>query len=199
MLKGSTQSTVLAFPKVYQAPDSETLLMSVFISSTCFWPSGAAQQQLGFQNFTSGSVRMWRNVQEAQSNYLLHMVRLSIRPCVEKMQEALSCCVPHKLSNAHSVQKYKMAALSQNKKGPVTSLACLFPGFICLVSLHKLSVCKISSFQWCKHLFYLLILSKHTCIPLISHRSYKHVHKSHVSSRRPNDRVIALMSMATSN
>ena len=39
-----------------QAPDSETSLMSVFFSSTCFRPSGAAQQQLGFWNFTSGSV-----------------------------------------------------------------------------------------------------------------------------------------------
>ena len=39
-----------------QAPDSETSLMHVFFSSTCFRPSRTAQQQLGFLNFTSGSV-----------------------------------------------------------------------------------------------------------------------------------------------
>ena len=40
----------------YQAPDSEPSLMPVFLSSTCFRPPGAAQQQSGFLNFTSGSV-----------------------------------------------------------------------------------------------------------------------------------------------
>ena len=44
----------------YQAPDSETSLTPVFLSSTCFRPSGTAQQQLGFLNFTSGSVWKWR-------------------------------------------------------------------------------------------------------------------------------------------
>ena len=66
-----------------QAPDSETLLMPVFFSSTCFRPSGAAQQQLGFWNFTSGSIYSKSDVysdviQEAQSNDLLHTVRLSV-------------------------------------------------------------------------------------------------------------------------
>ena len=46
--------------KYDQAPDSETSLTPVFLSSTCFWPSGAAQQQLGFLNFTSGSIWKWR-------------------------------------------------------------------------------------------------------------------------------------------
>ena len=41
---------------LYQAPDSETSLTPVFLSSTCFRQSGAAQQQLGFLNFTSGSI-----------------------------------------------------------------------------------------------------------------------------------------------
>ena len=39
-----------------QAPDSEPSLTPVFLSSTCFRPPGAAQQQSGFLNFTSGSV-----------------------------------------------------------------------------------------------------------------------------------------------
>ena len=43
-----------------QAPDSKTSLMPVFFSFTCFPPSGAAQQHLGFWNFTSGSVWKWR-------------------------------------------------------------------------------------------------------------------------------------------
>ena len=45
--------------RFHQAPDSETLLTPVFFSSTCFRPSGAAQQ-LGFLNFTSGSIWKWR-------------------------------------------------------------------------------------------------------------------------------------------
>ena len=44
----------LSFPS--QAPDSETSLMPSFFSFTCFRSSGAAQQQLSFWNFTSGSV-----------------------------------------------------------------------------------------------------------------------------------------------
>ena len=43
-----------------QAPDSEPLLTPVFLSSTCFRPPGAGQQQSGFLNFTSGSVWKWR-------------------------------------------------------------------------------------------------------------------------------------------
>ena len=39
-----------------QAPDSEPSLTPVFLSSTCFRPPGAAQQQSGFLNFTSESV-----------------------------------------------------------------------------------------------------------------------------------------------
>ena len=64
-----------------QAPDSESLLTPVFLSSTCFQPSGAAQQQLGFLNFTyhpgpSESDVYSDVIQEAQSNDLLHTVRL---------------------------------------------------------------------------------------------------------------------------
>ena len=44
----------------YQAPDSETSLMPVFFSFTCFRPSGATQQQLGFWISTSGFVWKWR-------------------------------------------------------------------------------------------------------------------------------------------
>ena len=51
---------VCLFVVFFQAPDSKTLFMPVFFSSTCFRPSGAAQQQLGFLNFTSGSVGKWR-------------------------------------------------------------------------------------------------------------------------------------------
>ena len=43
-----------------QAPDSEPSLTPVFLSSTCFRPPGAAQQQSGFLNFTPGSVWKWR-------------------------------------------------------------------------------------------------------------------------------------------
>ena len=42
-----------------QAPDSEPSLTPVFLTSTCFRPPGAAQQQSGFLNFTSGSVWKW--------------------------------------------------------------------------------------------------------------------------------------------
>ena len=67
----------------HQAPDSEPSLTPVFLSSTCFRPPGAAQQQSDFLNFTSGSVwkwrLQWRIVQEAQWNDLLHTARLLIR------------------------------------------------------------------------------------------------------------------------
>ena len=43
-----------------QAADSEPSLTPVFLSSTCFRLPGAAQQQSGFLNFTSGSVWKWR-------------------------------------------------------------------------------------------------------------------------------------------
>ena len=62
-----------------QASDSETSLMPLFSSFTCFRPSGAAQQQLGFLKFTSGSVWKWRKIQEAQLNDLLCTARLLMR------------------------------------------------------------------------------------------------------------------------
>ena len=52
----SFSSDNFTYKKLWQAPDSEPSLTPVFLSSTCFRPPGAAQQQSGFLNFTSGSV-----------------------------------------------------------------------------------------------------------------------------------------------
>ena len=90
---------------------------------------------------------VWRKIQEAQSNDLLRTARLSMRlytPLHGNNARCIKCAVYYahliplayqvrgvlrERSNAHSVRKYKMAALSlcSNKKGPVASLACLFP------------------------------------------------------------------------
>ena len=45
---------------VHTGPWQWNFVDARFFSSTCFWPSGAAQQQSGFWISTSGSVWKWR-------------------------------------------------------------------------------------------------------------------------------------------
>ena len=114
--------------------------MPVFFSSTGFWLSGAAQQQLGFLNFTSGSVWKWCMCdvkfrkpiieQSVAHGTLIDAPRYASAWQQRKRHQVRSVLCER--SNAHSVRKYKMAALTRcwNKNGPVASLACLIPGVI---------------------------------------------------------------------
>ena len=75
-----------------QAPDSETLLMPVFFSSTCFRQSGAAQHQLGFPNIRLGFVWKFR---KPNRTMLLRTVCLSMRSDTPLCQckRRYVCCV----------------------------------------------------------------------------------------------------------
>ena len=115
-----------------------------FFSSTCFGPSGAAQQQLGFWIFTSGTVRVCLNVtffrdviQEAQSKDLLHTSRLSVRldrPLHGNNARGAKYAVYYASVVTHTVFeniKWLHSALGRNRNVAVLSLACLFPGSLC--------------------------------------------------------------------
>ena len=52
-------SSVVCKYSVVSGPWQRNFVDACFFSSTCFRPSGAAQQQLGFRNFTSGSIWKW--------------------------------------------------------------------------------------------------------------------------------------------
>ena len=92
--------------------------MHRFFSSTCFRLSGAAQQ-LGFWNFTSGSVWKWRL-----------QWRNSGSPIERSVAHGTLISVPRYVVTHTVFENIKMAAptLCRNKNGSVASLACLFPG-----------------------------------------------------------------------
>ena len=91
--------------------------MSVFFSFTCFWQSWAAQKQVGFWNFTSGSVWKWRLKWRNSGSPIELSVALGTlidpRWYASAWKKRKRCIryVLRERSNAHSVQKYKMASI----------------------------------------------------------------------------------------
>ena len=118
----------------YQAPDSETSLTPVFFSSTCFRLSGAAQQQLGFLNFTSGSVWKWRLQWRNSGSPIERSVAQGTlidapryASTWKQRKRRLVRGVLRGRSNAHSVRKYKMAALwAMSDQKCCSPFPCLF-------------------------------------------------------------------------
>ena len=95
-------------------PWQRTSLTPVFLSSTCFRPSGAAQQQSGFLNFTSGSVwkwrLQWRNSGSPIERSVAHGTLVDApryASAWKQRKRRLVRGVLHERSNAHSVRKYK--------------------------------------------------------------------------------------------
>ena len=111
--------------------------MPVFFSSTCFQPSGAAQQQLGFLNFTSESIWKWRmcdvKFMKPISNYLLCTAHLLMRldtPLHGNNAKGAKYAVYYVSVVMHTVFeniKWLHSCCVRIKKGPVAFLACLFP------------------------------------------------------------------------
>ena len=107
-----------SYQELLQAPDSEPSLTPVFLSSTCFRPPGAAQQQSGFLNFTSGSVWKWRLQWRSSGspwNDLLHTARLLMRldtPLHGNNARGAKYAVYYASVTTHTVlENIKMAAL----------------------------------------------------------------------------------------
>ena len=98
-------------------------------------PPGVAQQQYYWASWTLylGSSES----SETPSNYLLHTVRLSMCPDISwdmhlcgSNSRGAKYAVYYASVVMHTVFKnikWLHSALCQNKKGPVTSIACLFP------------------------------------------------------------------------
>ena len=103
--------------KLRAGPWHRNFVDARFFCSTCFRPSGAAQQQLGFQNFTAGSVRKWSSGSP---------IELSVAHGT--LVDASSYASAWKQSKRHSsLCQNKKKKKKKKKKGPVASLACLFP------------------------------------------------------------------------
>ena len=142
-----------------QAPDSKFLLTPVFLSSTCFRPSGAAQQQLGFLNFTSRSVwkwrLQWRNSGSPIERSVAHgtLIDAPRSPLHGNNARGTKYAVFYASVVTHTVFeniKWLHSALCRIRNVAVPSLACLFPAgehvpTVCTISIWQFTECSIKT------------------------------------------------------